>query len=94
MSETDIFALMEALPGWSTDGARLTRTFEFNSFLEAVDFVHTISKPAEKAGHSPDITISSNLVTISLSTYDMGEFTDKDIDLVEAIVNSYGKDHK
>lgn len=82
---------MEALPGWSTDGSRLTRTFEFQNFVEAADFVKKLSKPAEKSGHYPDIIISFNQVIIKLATYDVGELTDQDITLIETIVNLYSE---
>ena len=85
LSETEIKTKLEALPEWSTDGTEISRTFQFEDFVAAVDFVNRIVEPAESAQHHPDIAISYNEVTVSLSTHDAGGLTDKDFTLAEEI---------
>lgn len=85
LSETEIKSKLEALPEWSTDGTEISRTFEFDDFVAAVDFVDRLVAPAESAQHHPDLTISYNKVTVSLSTHDAGGLTNKDFTLAEEI---------
>ena len=85
LSKTEIDTKLEALPGWTTDGTEISRTFEFDDFATAVDFVARLVEPAESAQHHPDLTISYNKVTVSLSTHDAGGLTEKDFTLAEEI---------
>lgn len=85
LSETEIKTKLEALPGWTTDGTEISRTFQFEDFVAAVDFVNRLVEPAESAQHHPDLAISYNKVTVSLSTHDAGGLTDRDFTLAEDI---------
>jgi 4a-hydroxytetrahydrobiopterin dehydratase len=87
LSATEIETKMQALPDWTTDGKAISRTFKFKDFVSAIDFVNQLVEPAESAGHHPDIAISYNKVTISLTTHDAGGITQKDFDLAAVISN-------
>ncbi|HIK31484.1 MAG TPA: 4a-hydroxytetrahydrobiopterin dehydratase [Oscillatoriales cyanobacterium M59_W2019_021] len=69
------------LPNWTVDGKTLTRTWTFENFIQAIEFVNRLVDPAERAGHHPDISISYNKVNVSLTTHDAGGLTDKDFEL-------------
>ena len=85
LSDTEISQQLQSLPGWTIEDQQLRRTYQFKNFVEAIDFVNRLVEPAEKAGHHPDIAISYNQVTISLTTHDAGGLTQKDFDLAEII---------
>ncbi len=71
---------------WIIENDQLTRTFTFNNFVEAVEFVEKIVPIAEDANHHPDIEIFSyKKVKIKLISHDAGEITDKDVNLAEKI---------
>lgn len=71
---------------YDEDMQKLAGEFEFETFLEAVDFVKDISKIAEKVKHHPDILIHNyNLVTIFTSTHEPEGITEKDFELIEMI---------
>jgi 4a-hydroxytetrahydrobiopterin dehydratase len=76
---------MQSLPGWTTDGIKLSRTYQFKNFVEAIGFVNRLVEPAETANHHPDIAISYNKVTISLITHDAGGLTQQDFKLAQII---------
>jgi 4a-hydroxytetrahydrobiopterin dehydratase len=76
---------MQSLPGWTTDGTKLSRTYQFKNFVEAIGFVNRLVEPAETANHHPDIAISYNKVTISLTTHDAGGLTQQDFKLAQII---------
>ena len=61
------------------------RTFQFESFCDAVAFVNKVAGMAEKAGHHPDIDIRYNRVRLALVSHDAGGLTDKDFDLAAGV---------
>lgn len=85
LSNTEVSEQLKSLPGWTTDGKQLSRTYQFKDFVEATNFVNRLVEPAQKAQHHPDIIISYNQVIISLTTHDMGGLTKQDFDLARII---------
>ncbi len=71
---------------WKEENDKLTRTFEFNNFIEAFGFMSQVAIVAEKMNHHPNWSNVYNKVTIELSTHDAGNIvTDKDRELAKAI---------
>jgi 4a-hydroxytetrahydrobiopterin dehydratase len=89
LNETAISSQMNNLPNWMRQDKEIVRTFTFKNFTLAIDFVNKIVEPAEKAGHHPDLAISYNKVTVSLTTHDAGGLTQKDFDLADVISKLY-----
>lgn len=86
LSEGDILAMLDELPGWSFSENRLQKRFEFTSFREAISFIVRMSFEAEEMGHHPEITNVYNRVDISLTTHDAGNrVTSLDVVLARAI---------
>ncbi len=73
------------LKGWKQAGNTIQRQYTFADFKEAMFFVNGVAAVAEKAGHHPDIAVSYNRVTLSLSTHDAGGLTAKDFDLAKRV---------
>jgi len=69
--------------GWDEVDGALERTFELDSFLDALDFVNRLGALAEAENHHPDITISYRNVTVRWWTHTAGGITDRDRDLAE-----------
>jgi 4a-hydroxytetrahydrobiopterin dehydratase len=87
LSAAEIQLRLSQLKDWSLEADRLVQVFRFRNFIEAVKFVNSIVAPAESAGHHPDLMISYNKVTVSITTHDAGGLTHKDFDLAVAIGN-------
>ena len=85
LSAADVASALDELPHWITDGQQLSCTFEFANFVESVGFVNSLVEPAEALGHHPDLKISYNQVTVTLTTHDAGGLTPLDIALARAI---------
>lgn len=73
------------LEGWKQEGDAIVRHFEFGDFTEAMRFVNKVAEAAEEAQHHPDIAISWNKVTLTLTTHSEGEITEKDLAMAERI---------
>ena len=67
--------------GWTEVGKALERTFEFDSFVDALAFVNRIGELAEAENHHPDIAIHYNRVTLRWWTHTVGGITDRDREL-------------
>lgn len=76
---------LKRIPQWECDGTSLERTFKFDDFNEAMDFVNVVAEIAEEEGHHPDIDIRWNRVRLVLSTHSKGGLTELDFDLAERI---------
>ncbi|MFT6881307.1 MAG: 4a-hydroxytetrahydrobiopterin dehydratase [Marinoscillum sp.] len=71
---------------WKEENNKLTRTFEFNNFIEAFGFMTSVAIIAEKMNHHPNWSNVYNKVSFELNTHDAGDtVTDKDRELATAI---------
>ena len=85
LSDDELAAALEALPGWERAGGQIARQYRFDGFPTAVAFVVRISYEAEAADHHPDLDIRYRRVMVTLSTHSAGGVTAKDLDLAAAI---------
>jgi 4a-hydroxytetrahydrobiopterin dehydratase len=76
---------LAAAPGWLVSDGQLTRTVTLKDFKEALMFVNMVGFLAERASHHPDIAISWNKVTLTLSTHSEGGLTGKDFALAREV---------
>jgi 4a-hydroxytetrahydrobiopterin dehydratase len=83
----EIKAALKDVPEWELEKKAIERTFEFDDFAEAMDFVNGVAELAEEMEHHPDIDIRYNKVLIALSTHSKGGLTEMDFDLAERIGN-------
>lgn len=87
LDENELESALKKCPEWDIDGKGITRTIEFEEFMEGIDFVNLLADVAEEAQHHPDITISYNRVTINLTTHDAGGITEADLELAQRVDN-------
>jgi 4a-hydroxytetrahydrobiopterin dehydratase len=64
---------------------KLVKSFQFSSFMNAIDFVNEIAKIAERLDHHPIITINWKSVKLSLKSFDMDAITKRDIALATEV---------
>jgi 4a-hydroxytetrahydrobiopterin dehydratase len=63
----------------------LKRTYEFESFKEALEFVNKVAEISESVKHHPDIFISFNKVNLNIYTHDTNSLTELDFRLAKKI---------
>src|ERR1700730_4563562 len=76
---------MKKVPEWELEKKHIERTFEFDDFADAIDFVNSVAEVAEDEEHHPDIDIRYNKVRLVLSTHSKGGLTELDFALAERI---------
>lgn len=86
LTDPQIEQFLVDYPSWQLDGTMLVASFEFDGFLEAIEFVTDLAQVAEELQHHPDILIQYSTVTISTTTHDADDqITDRDISLIKAV---------
>jgi 4a-hydroxytetrahydrobiopterin dehydratase len=81
-------AIKELDSGWELQQGKIVKSFQFPSFVKAIEFVNDVAKIAEKINHHPIITINWRSVTLSLKSFDVGDITKRDINLAKEIEKS------
>lgn len=77
------------VPRWSLREAALEREFKFKGFGEAMDFVNEVAKIAASEDHHPDICVSYNKVSLTLTTHKIGGLSRNDF-IVAARIDELG----
>ncbi len=79
--------MMKRIPEWETDKKSIERTFEFDDFTQAIDFLNAVAEIAEEEDHHPDLDVRWNKVRVELSTRSEGGLTELDFQMAEKIDN-------
>lgn len=85
LSDAEIESKLAELPGWSRQGEAIVKEFGCGDFVGSVAFVDKLVAPAEEMNHHPDLEISWDKVTVSLSSHSEGGLTASDFELAAKI---------
>jgi 4a-hydroxytetrahydrobiopterin dehydratase len=85
LDEEAIKARLAGLDGWEREGETITKTFKRGDFVGSVEFVRQLVAPAEDMGHHPDLSLSWDEVTVSITTHAAGGLTESDFELAKRI---------
>ena len=85
LSDDEIGSRLGELEGWERSADAIRKTFERDDFVGSVRFVDSLVEPAEDMGHHPDLDISWDKVTVTLSTHSAGGLTANDFELAKRI---------
>ncbi|MEM7384670.1 MAG: 4a-hydroxytetrahydrobiopterin dehydratase [Verrucomicrobiota bacterium] len=90
LNEKELKTRLLGLPGWKVDGSQLVRIFEFDAFMDGVEFVKEVGELAEDLNHHPEIDIRYKSVIFRLTTHDSDGVTQKDIDFASEMDDLLG----
>jgi 4a-hydroxytetrahydrobiopterin dehydratase len=86
LSEEDVRKYISDLGNaWELKDGKIVKSFQFASFMDAIEFVNKVAKVAEKLDHHPIITINWKVVRLSLKSFDIDAITKRDINLAKEI---------
>ncbi len=86
LSDAEITARLQALPGWERDGDLITKTWKLDTYLAGLAFAAAIGTLAEAQDHHPELVIGWRKVTARFNTHDAGDkITAKDFRAAAAI---------
>jgi 4a-hydroxytetrahydrobiopterin dehydratase len=85
---------LAGLPGWSTDGDSIARTYSFAGHLPAAAMVIHVAAIQEELNHHSEMTLGYAKLSLTVNTHSVGgQVTEKDIELarrVEEIAAGHG----
>jgi 4a-hydroxytetrahydrobiopterin dehydratase len=85
LADSEIEARLAEHPGWERNGSAISKSYKRGDFVGSVNFVQSLVEPAEAMNHHPDLAISWDTVTVSLSTHSDGGVTAADFELAAKI---------
>jgi 4a-hydroxytetrahydrobiopterin dehydratase len=83
--EEELEQWMKKIPEWELEDDCICRSFEFDSYMEGIDFVNGVAELAEEADHHPDLEVSYGMVDVTLTTHDLKGLTEQDFLLAQKI---------
>jgi len=85
LSDAEIEERLGGLGGWERSGDAIRKSFKRDDFVGSVRFVSSLVGPAEGMNHHPDVNVSWDTVTVTISTHSQGGLTPADFELAEKI---------
>jgi 4a-hydroxytetrahydrobiopterin dehydratase len=85
LDDPEIEERLSGLDGWERVGEAIAKTFGCGDFVGSVRFVGSLVEPAEAMGHHPDVAISWDKVTVTISTHSEGGLTAADFELAAKV---------
>ena len=80
LTKAEAEGYLAQVPKWTLqdDGKRIERSFSFDNFQQALDFVVAVGRLAEAEGHHPDIGLGWGWARVSWYTHKIGGLHDND----------------
>jgi 4a-hydroxytetrahydrobiopterin dehydratase len=83
LTDAEIQAAIDSLPGWNVVNKKLHREYQFPDFAHAFGFMATAAPRIEKRDHHPEWSNVYNRVVVDLTTHDAGGITQLDVSLAK-----------
>lgn len=85
LSDEQIEARLQEVPGWERRGDALCREFEFADFTEAFGFMAQVACVAERLFHHPEWSNVWNKVSVAITNHAAGGITDLDFEFAKRV---------
>jgi 4a-hydroxytetrahydrobiopterin dehydratase len=93
IGDETVALLLRDLPGWHRHGDSIWRTYQFDDFPSAAQFVGRVADATGPTGHQPDIAVRGGRVTLELNPTAGGRLTADDLAVASRIQRLVG-DHR
>ena len=91
LSGAEITVTLSELPGWTFEGGKLHREYEFADFVTAFGFMTSVALVAQGMDHHPEWFNVWNRLRVDLVTHDAGGVTTLDVKLAHSIQELAGR---
>ncbi len=85
MDKSQVEAMLMKVDEWELKENSIQKAHRFKNFQESMKFVNIVAELAEEEGHHPDICISWNKVTLTLTTHAIKGLSENDFILASKI---------
>ena len=91
LTPAQIRPLLEQVFGWQVDaGKKIQKSYQFDDFVGAVDFLNQITEVAEEQGHHPDLLVRWGEVQVFLWTHKIDGLNEADFIMAAKIDRIFG----
>lgn len=85
LSQAEIERELATLPGWEFAANSLQKEYQFNAYMDGVQFAAKVAELAEEMNHHPDLGVGYRKVRVATSSHDAGGVTERDVRLARRI---------
>ena len=85
LGDAEIEEKLASRSGWRRSGDAIEKEFKREDFVGSVRFVDSLVEPAEAMNHHPDLAISWDTVTVTITNHSEGGLTAADFELAAKI---------
>jgi len=92
LTEQEIQEKLKEFPGWKHQNNKISKEFNFKSFMDAIAFIVKLAPFCEANDHHPDIHIFYKKILFELQRFDIGgKVTDMDFITAKEIERLFSK---
>lgn len=92
LTQNEIDENLMHLPGWKFDNDKISKEFEFESFMDGINLINELAPFCNNINHHPDIHIYYKKIRFDLSRFDVGgKVTNFDFIVAAEIERLYGE---
>ncbi|MBC3919001.1 4a-hydroxytetrahydrobiopterin dehydratase [Undibacterium sp. CY18W] len=62
-----------ATPGWTQDGPRIVKTFQFKNYYETLSFINAIAYVIHAEDHHPEMVVTYNRCVLRFDTHTVND---------------------
>lgn len=88
MSDMEVRAALEKLPGWELEKNRIRRVFDFKDYYRTMAFVNAVAWLSHEENHHPHMEISYNQCRIFYMTHAINGLSENDL-ICAAKINAF-----
>lgn len=85
LEEEEVQAELSAIPEWSVEEGRLSRTFTFPAYKDGVVFASAVGHLADRLDHHPDLLVTYGEVRVAVNTHAVDGLSPYDFELARRI---------
>jgi 4a-hydroxytetrahydrobiopterin dehydratase len=90
LSDDEVRAELDTVPGWSLQDGKLHRVFRFADFVHAFGFMSSAALVAERMNHHPEWFNVYGTVRVDLTTHDCAGLSARDFKLAREMTKLAG----
>lgn len=83
LTTTELTDALIDMPGWEAKSKQITKTYEFKTYLDGLEFLAAVAKASEEMDHHPDLHLTWRKVKVATWTHTSGGVTPLDIKLAK-----------
>ena len=80
---------LKKLNEWEFKKNAISRSFKFSTYMDGINYVHSLALLAEEQNHHPDISIGWCSVKIEFTSHDLGGVTENCIKMATLATNLF-----